>query len=289
LKNSFTLLLALLCFGNSGFSQPITLNLSDYRTSIETPYRLDKKKDLAIGLGASALIITGLIFKGIKPATDSLDIINSDISKIPSFDRSAIHQSNGTYQSASDILEITALALPFVAFVDKRVSGHAPQIILLYLETLSLDFAAYNMTTGIVNRRRPLTYNTDSSINEAGVLVPDVPFGAKLTSGAQESFFSGHTSIAATATFFGARVFTDLRPQSKLVPFVWGAAIFVPGFVGFSRYKAGKHFPSDVVTGYLIGAAIGYLNPTLHKIKLQDRLSFYPMFDNNGFGMTYNF
>jgi membrane-associated phospholipid phosphatase len=206
-----------------------------------------------------------------------------DTSKIPKFDLSAIHQHNPTYQSASDILEYTAVALPFLAFVDKRVSGHAKQIVGMYLETLAIDFAVYNMTTGIVNRRRPLTYNTDTS---------QVPLKAREGATVKESFFSGHTSNAATATFFGARVFTDLRPHSALVPFVWIAAAGVPAFTAFSRYKAGKHFPSDVVVGYIVGASIGYFVPQIHKYDyLEKHVALAPTFEdkNKGFVMTYTF
>ncbi|MEO5673571.1 MAG: phosphatase PAP2 family protein [Chitinophagales bacterium] len=277
---------------NYCFSQLIDLGLSGYKTSIETPYNLDKQKDLAVSLSAVALIGTGFFLKSLKPSIDSIDLVNPDISKIPSFDISAIHQSNPGYQKASDILEYVAVALPFLAFVDKRVSGHGGQIVFMYLETLALDFALYNMTTGLVNRRRPLTFNTDTHveiINGIESIVSDVPQSSKERAGVLESFFSGHTCNAATATFFGARVFTDLRPQSKLVPFVWIAAAGVPAFTAFSRYKAGKHFPSDVIVGYLVGASVGYFVPQFHKYHYLKNLSFSPTFENKGMAMTYRF
>src|SRR4029077_16601723 len=117
-----------------------------------------------------------------------------------------------------------------------------------------------------------------------------VPLSARKGATVKESFFSGHTSNAATATFFGARVFTDLRPHSKLVPFVWIAAAGVPAFTAYSRYKAGKHFPSDVVVGYIVGASIGYFVPQLHKYDyLEKHVSLSPTFDSKGFVMTYTF
>lgn len=283
-QKSVVLFPALICFTNYCHGQLIDLGLSKYRTSIETPYRLDLKKDIAVSIGAAALIGTGFIIKGFKPEIDSIDLISPDISKIPSFDQYAIHQYDDSYVLASDILEYTAVALPFLAFIDKRVSGHAVQIIAMYLETLAINAALTSMTKGLIHRRRPFTYNTDTLPDGS----PEVPFDKKNGSGTLQSFFSSHTSNAATATFFGARVFTDLRPQSVLVPFVWGLAAAVPAFTGFSRVQAGRHYLSDVVAGYLVGASVGFFNPTLHKIKF-DRLALYPSYNGNGIAILYTF
>ncbi len=268
---------------SGSFCQSIDLGLKNYKVSIESPYRLDKTKELTIGITSAAMITTGILLNLNQPKLDSFDIINSDISTIPSFDEKAIHQYDDEFLLASNVLLYTAMAMPFISFADKRVSGHAPQIIAMYIEALALNTSVYMVTTGLVTRRRPLTYNTDT--NENGE--PIVPFSAKLAKGVENSFFSGHTSTAAAATFYGAKVFTDFRPHSKLVPFVWGAAIAVPGFVGFSRYKAGKHFPTDVITGFAVGATIGYMVPVIHKAKDPDRLSLYPT--GTGLGMTYKF
>ena len=265
---------------STAFSQPVQLDMKNYKVSIESPYRLELKKELIVGIGSVALIATGSILKLNKPDITQQEIDESNTDHIPSFDISAIHQYDDEFLTASNVLLYTAMAMPFISFADKRVSGHAPQIITMYAESIALSFGLYSMTTGIISRRRPLTFNTD--VDENGL--PEVPNDVKLGKTVQESFYSGHTTIAATATFFGARVFTDFRPHSKLVPFVWGAAVAVPAFTAFARYKAGKHFPSDVVTGYAVGAAVGYFIPVLHRIK-DDRLSLFPAPD--GLGIVY--
>jgi membrane-associated phospholipid phosphatase len=35
--------------------------------------------------------------------------------------------------------------------------------------------------------------------------------------------------------------------------------------VGFQRIVNHWHFPTDVIVGYIVGAAIGYLIPLIHK------------------------
>jgi len=210
--------------------------------------------------------------------------MNPDTSKIPQIDLVAIHLYDSRYVTTSDVLLFTSMAMPFISFVDKRVSGHATQIIAMYFETLAINFGIQTLTTAITNRRRPYTFNTDVLSNGE----PEVSLSAKESIGNRNSFYSGHTSTAAAATFFGARVFTDFRPHSKLVPFVWGAAAIVPAFVGFSRVQAGEHFPTDVITGYIVGGAIGYLVPTFHKFKGKN-LSFSPAYNGTGFYMCYKF
>ena len=282
LRNGLLVFLAVLSIENSCFSQKVNVDIKNYKVSIESPYHLDLKKDLAIGLGATALIITGRLLQANKPQITQEEIDNETTDHIPAFDLPAIHQYQNTYLAASNVLLYTAMAMPFISFVDLRVKGHAPQVIALYFEALAINGAAYSMTTGLISRRRPLTWNTD--VNDG---IPEVPNDKKLTKSAEDSFFSGHTSTAATTTFFGARIFTDFRPHSKLVPFVWGAAVAVPAFTAFARYKAGKHFPSDVITGYVVGASIGYLVPVLHRVKGGENVSLFPT--ENGLGMVYTF
>ena len=55
-----------------------------------------------------------------------------------------------------------------------------------------------------------------------------------------------------------------MHPDSRLAPVVWSAAALVPTYLAWQRVEAGKHYPSDVVVGTVVGAAVGYLIPTIH-------------------------
>ena len=86
--------------------------------------------------------------------------------------------------------------------------------------------------------------------------------------GSTDSFFSGHTSTTAAASFFMAKVYTDLHPETEGKKWLfYVAALAPPAVVGYFRYKALKHFPTDVLTGIAVGAASGVLIPHLHKKK----------------------
>ncbi|MBA3647080.1 MAG: phosphatase PAP2 family protein [Chitinophagales bacterium] len=274
----------IVCFELLGFhlsfAQQVSVPVIIRNTKVSIPnlYRMHLASDGGVIAGSFALIIVGQVLNGNKAKLIVSDLNNqSVIDHIPSFDKSAIHQHDKSFLVASDVLLYTSMSLPLISFIDKRVSGHAPTILAMYFETLSIGAGLYSITSGAINRRRPLTFN-DS-----------VPNSVRLGNRQQNSFFSGHTTIAATACFFGARIFTDFRPYSKLTPYVWTAAAVVPAFVAFSRYKAGEHFPSDVVAGYVVGATVGYLVPALHKVS-DERLVLSPILGKeSGISMVYNF
>ena len=63
-----------------------------------------------------------------------------------------------------------------------------------------------------------------------------------------------------------AKVISDYHPElGRKKWLVFAAAIIPPAIVGWYRIRALKHFPTDVLLGYLVGAAVGILVPELHK------------------------
>ena len=49
---------------------------------------------------------------------------------------------------------------------------------------------------------------------------------------------------------------------------VWSMCAAFPILTGVLRYKAGKHFWTDVITGYLAGAVVGLATPYVHRAGL---------------------
>ena len=96
---------------------------------------------------------------------------------------------------------------------------------------------------------------------------PDVSLEKKLSDRTTLSFFSGHTSATTSLSFFAAKVITDLRPGSKYNWAVWTTGATLPAIMSYLRYEAGKHFVTDEIAGYAVGALIGYLVPEMHKNK----------------------
>ena len=78
--------------------------------------------------------------------------------------------------------------------------------------------------------------------------------------------------------FMTAKIYQDYNPGKKSVPWVWAAAAVVPAATGIMRQQAGKHFWTDVVLGYALGAAIGVLVPELHRVGKKKRAAPKAMF-----------
>ena len=78
------------------------------------------------------------------------------------------------------------------------------------------------------------------------------------------SFFSGHSSITATAATTAIMMALNQPNMPN-----WGkAAAYTAGGLAITtatlRIAAGKHYPSDVVTGILVGVGVALINTKLH-------------------------
>ena len=132
-------------------------------------------------------------------------------------------------------------------------------------ETMLLQSGLNELVKGLSNRTRPYVYDEHTPLNK------------KTTSDARASFYSGHTSTTAAMSFFTAKVFSDYLEDRRTRIIFWGTAVTLPVAVGVLRVESGRHFPSDVIAGYITGAAIGYLVPELHRVKTPTHITIQPM------------
>lgn len=206
-----------------------------------------------------------------KPRLDSMKVVGLNANDIWWFDRPATRQNPDQYETnqlISDIGMNVSLFLPALLALDDDIRKDWLDVLLIYLETQAIGANLYLWGGPVTNDRiRPFVYN------------PDYSWEMKLGSGTQDSFFSGHTSWTAGASFFMAKVYSDYHPElgNKKYWFFATAAI-PPAFVGYFRFRAGKHFPTDILTGFAIGAATGILVPHFHKNKKKKNYALAPFF-----------
>ena len=216
----------------------------------EKTYSIDKNKDIfltSLGIGLN------LVGYNLEPTGATIEGLNNlNESDLWSLDRSAIYNNSQTAQTLSDVLLYSSMSIPFIIYADVKCRTEGLTIGLMGLETFLLTNGITHLTKVNAERYRPFTYNKDISLEE------------KLSKGSTLSFFSGHTSVTTALSFFGAKVLTDLRTGSKNNWMIWTIGATTPALIGYLRYEAGKHFLTDVITGYALGAAIGYLVPAAH-------------------------
>ena len=274
MKRVFALIFIFLSFQVGAYAQGAN-NPSPYNTSWV---------DGAISAGGIGLSYWGLIIMKEKKTVSAEELRRIDAgleaakAKIPAFDRWAAGYYSPDAEKISDIPFYASFGLPLLFLAHEQTRQNAAQIGLLYLQTMAITGALYAQVNGRVNRIRPLVYS-----QEAGVDV-------RLDDKGKNSFDGGHVTATAAATFFAAKVFNDFFPNSTAKPYVWAGAALVPAAVGYLRLKAGKHFLSDNLIGYAIGAGVGILVPHLHK-----RDSGISLFQDSGFlnnptfGIKYRF
>ena len=220
----------------------------------EGTYQLRAAREIPLlATGAAGFTASVLLRHKHKPLSLE-DVGKLNVSDILAIDRRTTSNYSAGAVRASDALVGVSFASPLalLAFSDAR--HDAGTLGLILLEAVMLNEALTGITKALVRRPRPNTYNTDAP--EAVRTARDNTF----------SFFSGHTSHSAALMFFTAKTLTDYVDRPGVEAIAWATAALLPAATGFFRYRAGKHFPSDVIVGYVVGATVGVLIPHLHKI-----------------------
>jgi membrane-associated phospholipid phosphatase len=84
------------------------------------------------------------------------------------------------------------------------------------------------------------------------------------------SFYSGHTSFAFSLAVASGTV-ASMRGY-RAAPAVWAAGLSAAAATGWLRIAADRHYASDVLTGALVGSAIGFAVPYFfHRRKATER------------------
>jgi membrane-associated phospholipid phosphatase len=265
LINRSTCLLAVILFFTFGDTQAQTVS----------PYNLQLKRDLVItGIGAAATTI------GVIRYTGTADVFLSQLrlEDVNGFDDVAIRYSSTKAKTASDFFFYGSTVVPATLMLDPAIREDAPAIGVMYAEVLLLTVGLTTVIKSTARRARPF-------VHEPGLSPETI-----VVANERGSFLSGHTSGSAAGLFFAAKVYSDYHPDDKSRFVVWTAAALIPAATGYLRVRAGRHFPTDVIAGYAIGAGIGVLVPALHKnlpkIK-SDKLSITPL--PNGLYASFTF
>ena len=221
----------------------------------EGTYQLRTAREVPLLATGAAGVTTSVLLRHQREPLSLEDVGKLNVSDILAIDRRTTRNYSEIAVTTSDALVGISFAVPFALLAFEAPRNDAGTLGVILLETVMLNEALTGITKALVRRPRPNTYNTDAP--EAVRTARDNTF----------SFFSGHTSHSAALLFFTAKTLTDYVDHPGVRAVAWTTAALLPATTGYFRYRAGKHFPTDVVVGYAVGAAVGWLVPHLHRVR----------------------
>lgn len=218
------------------------------------PYTLETRQEIVLTTAGLAMLIASVPVQSSQEPLTPAEIDALDPADINPFDRPATEQWSPNAKTGSDVLVMTLLASPVVLAATESGRGQSTTIGVMYLETVLLTNGVTQLLKGLTHRTRPYAYNDDPAISEE----------TKQDTRARRSFPSGHTANAFAAAVFMSSSYSRLHPHSGARTWVWVGSLTAASAVGYLRYRAGKHFPTDIIAGAILGASTGYLVPKLH-------------------------
>ena len=240
----------------------------------QSPYRSQLGKDMLIlstGLGTGLAAI--LLEETLAPLTAD-EISGLSRNDVNAFDRGATYQYSTSAGTASDILVYTVIASPLTMMIEERVRKDWETYLVMYAETMLWTAASTHIVKNTVARIRPRVYN------------PDVPMEEKTTRDARRSFYSSHSAFAFASAAFLSTTYASYFPGSCWVPYVWVGSMTAAALVGFLRYEAGMHYPTDIIVGASMGTLIGCAIPALHRVETES-YSVRPGWKNGGIALSF--
>ena len=282
----FLCILFINSFAQDSLNSITTLPAQQSSFNPKDVYHISWKVDAPVTGAGLALSAFGLHLIQTKKDLTNEQLMEKSRDDIPSFDRGNAGFYSESANNNSYVPFFAGFAMPLVMVVaDKTERQQAGKIIVMYTESLAITSTLYTITAGSIDRSRPLVYPDKNGNYRADA-------GKRASNNSQRSFYAGHTAATASASFFAAKVFSDLNPDSKFKPVIWVIAAALPAVTAYYRYESGEHFLSDNILGYAIGAGVGILVPQFHKThKNFQRVSFAPAIGQGykGFELAYTF
>ncbi len=209
--------------------------------------QLSAKRELS--MGGSLLMLSGASYylsNHYQTSGHTWKIEGIDNWNNSTYNKQIAHVSDATFIGTLAASALTGLALP-------KNQQFSYGVVLA--QNVWLTANVVQLTKVLVGRNRPYT-NGSGPIQEAG-------------SDNHYSFFSGHAALSASLATTALLATYKNYHGSTLT---WGKATAITGAAlalstGVLRISAGKHYPSDVLTGILVGSGIALINTLLHETK----------------------
>lgn len=228
------------------------------KASAEIDYELSPTLDITLSvLGAATQGIGSYLHSqmeikdrnALRPAQDFLP-----------WDRKFMGRYSETADLMSDIgaaVAIAPLAIGGYAWYSGASNGKEfATFSLMFFQSVLFQSGINLATRSLEIWPRPYIYSESEKGKEAAQNAKGEAYG---------SFFSGHASAAFTVAVFASEWYDQVFPNSANTGLVRALAFSLAGFESVLRVAAGKHYPTDILVGALVGTGVSYGVLTLHK------------------------
>lgn len=219
------------------------------------PYRLAAGREGALLAIGFATLGAGVVVNAELDVLTPENIAALDPQGINGLDRPATTRWSRTASRVSDGLLVATVGGPISLLAMAPGPGEPVTVAVMLGETILLTNGVGQLTKTVFRRVRPFVYNDNA----------DIPIEKKTSKSARQSFPSGHATNAFASAVFLSTVYARIHPTSPARYWIWGGSLAAATTVGYLRYTAGKHFPTDVLAGAVLGAAIGWIVPRMHE------------------------
>jgi hypothetical protein len=222
-------------------------------------YNVDLPAETALTIGSFGLyLMVDILIKPTLQGESSCGGGQCDLSTLSAFDRVAVGKSSKEWSTLSDVLLATSVGLPiaylalesFVLPTREPIKDWAKDLVVV-AEAMAMTAAIDTVLKFAFRRPRPDRY------------LP-LAEGATLNFDDELSLPSGHASEVAAATTALATTIFFRHPKSKLRWVALSAAVVLTSVTAVSRVMSGYHFPTDTITGALVGSFAGFVVPYMH-------------------------
>jgi len=165
-----------------------------------------------------------------------------DPTTLPGIDRWAVSTERSAWNIASSVAEFGLLAGTWYELY-KLPNG--TKHLAVSVEASAWNFGVTRLAKAVFNRNRPVLY-TEDGIEAQGSLT------------SHRSMYSGHTSTSFVFATSYVLSMSDKNGLDRFWPLIAAAG------VGAMRVAAGKHFPTDVLIGAVMGSGTAIV---LHRIR----------------------
>ena len=169
---------------------------------------------------------------------------------VNSFDRISFQFNSVRADFLSNVVQnsVAVIAISLIWIYFKKRPLRAFQESFFLLGATLWNGAALELTRSFVQRPRPLVYSAP------------MLDGAKISQ--YTSFFSGHTSFVATAmlslALIARRDHTPTHPTTRICIGLLFFYFVLSALTGSLRIYGGRHFPTDVICGFIAGSLVAW-------------------------------